>query len=39
MSATQTTTAAPVWVGDGSDGLGSRVLRLLAGSDTVRAGR
>ncbi|MDO8392523.1 MAG: NAD-dependent epimerase/dehydratase family protein [Actinomycetota bacterium] len=40
MSATTgTTTASPVWVGDGSDGLGSRVLRLLAGSDSVRAGK
>lgn len=39
MSATQATIATPVWVGDGSDGLGSRVLRLLAGSDTVRAGK
>ena len=40
MNSTSTTTiASPVWVGDGSDGLGSRVLRLLAGSETVRAGK
>ena len=39
MTAAATTIAVPVWVGDGSDGLGSRVLRLLAGSDTVRAGK
>ncbi len=31
------TTTTPVWVGNGTGGLGSRVLRLFAGSDKVSA--
>ncbi|MEI7547027.1 MAG: NAD-dependent epimerase/dehydratase family protein [Actinomycetota bacterium] len=40
MSTTRTNTIAGlVWVGDGNGGLGSRVLRLLAASDSVHAGK
>jgi nucleoside-diphosphate-sugar epimerase len=38
MTATgSTATATPVWVSDGTGGLGARVLRLLAASDRARA--
>jgi nucleoside-diphosphate-sugar epimerase len=38
MTATGTTaTTTPVWVSDGTGGLGARVLRLLAASDRARA--
>ncbi|MFZ4718125.1 MAG: NAD-dependent epimerase/dehydratase family protein [Ilumatobacteraceae bacterium] len=36
-SAPEVTTATPVWVSDGTSGLGARVLRLLLASDRARA--
>ena len=37
MDAAATTTTTPVWVSDGTGGLGARVLRLLAASDRAHA--
>jgi nucleoside-diphosphate-sugar epimerase len=37
MPATDTALATPVWVSDGTGGLGARVLRLLAASTTAHA--